>query len=70
MAGAACLIRDAQIAWIYEADELGRLVSPGFGFPPWQSVQPSTTFGDACMEMASVLVWHSMQPALFARASA
>src|SRR5687767_6048544 len=42
-------------------------VRPGVGLPPWQSVQPRTTFGDACI--SSMPWWHSRQPTLFSEAS-
>src|SRR5208283_1767691 len=44
-----------------------RIVRPGVGSPPWQSTHPRTTYGDECI--SSVPLWHSMQPALFRRAS-
>src|SRR5208283_3183482 len=44
-----------------------RMVRPGVGSPPWQSVHPSTTYGDACM--SSIPRWHSRHPALLRPAS-
>src|SRR5258706_7053006 len=38
-------------------------------FPPWQSVQPSTTPGFWCIVWRSVSVWQLMQPRDFASAS-
>jgi hypothetical protein len=46
-----------------------RIIKPGAAFPPWQSMQPSTTFGDVCIESVSMPLWHSRHPALFRMAS-
>src|SRR5262249_51725529 len=43
--------------------------APAGASPPWQSMQPRRTEGDACMLLASLWEWQVTQPALLRSAS-